>query len=168
MPQGNPQPGEKYMHFKDRMYEVTDIAYHSETMEKYVVYRALYGDHRTYIRPYDMFISEVDHEKYPEARQKYRFLYLPPDDEPAAGEADTGDRETSPDRSWVDRILDAGTPEERYEIVCSIRDGITDRLIDDIATVMDISIPEGELQERYRQLKECMRTIQKYESDRLR
>ena len=62
-----------YKHFKGDYYIVEDIAIHSETREKYVVYRALYEDAKLYIRPYDMFISEVDKEKYPKVEQKYRF-----------------------------------------------------------------------------------------------
>jgi len=62
-----------YRHFKGDLYLVEDVAIHSETKEKYVVYRALYGDLDLYIRPYDMFASEVDREKYPNVEQKYRF-----------------------------------------------------------------------------------------------
>ncbi len=61
-----------YRHFKGNYYLVLDVAYNSENNEKYVVYRALYGDNKLWIRPYDMFMSEVDHEKYPDVKQKYR------------------------------------------------------------------------------------------------
>ena len=62
-----------YKHFKGNYYIVTDIATDSETNEKYVVYRALYDDNNLWIRKLDMFLSEVDHDKYPDISQKYRF-----------------------------------------------------------------------------------------------
>lgn len=62
-----------YRHFKGDYYLVEEVATHSETKEKYVVYRRLYGDLTLWIRPLDMFLSEVDHEKYPNVEQKYRF-----------------------------------------------------------------------------------------------
>ena len=62
-----------YKHFKGDYYLVEDIANHSVTKEKYVVYRRLYGDNSLWIRPMDMFLSEVDQEKYPNVKQKYRF-----------------------------------------------------------------------------------------------
>ncbi|MCD7982464.1 MAG: DUF1653 domain-containing protein [Clostridiales bacterium] len=214
MAQGNPMPGEKYLHFKNRLYQVISVAYHSETMERYVVYQALYGDFKTYIRPYDMFVSEVDHEKYPEVSQKYRFRYLgDPADEasgnsplrqdisaessdaekpdaadrtqqtyerrPAApaegdavprkaGNAPTEDEPEGQINPWLDKILDARDFDEKYRIVCDMHRDITDQLIDDIAVVMDIAIPDGDLKSRYEQLKYCLRTRQKYEMRRLR
>lgn len=64
-----------YKHFKGDYYLVEDIAINSETNEKYVVYRALYGSNQLYIRPYEMFISKVDKSKYPNVSQEYRFEF---------------------------------------------------------------------------------------------
>ena len=79
-------PGTVVQHFKRGMlpeseladstmylYEILGVAHHTETGEQLVVYRALYGGGKLCARPLEMFLSETDREKYPEARQKYRF-----------------------------------------------------------------------------------------------
>lgn len=204
MAQGNPLPGEKYLHFKNKLYQVIAVAKHSETMEPYVVYQALYGDFGVYIRPYDMFVSEVDHEKYPEVTQKYRFAYVDHtknetlrteraehkkipvnqnveqqenvlDVTAAVSTAELQEqnmvqRESDVEEQidpWLLRFLDTDTMEEKYQIVCDIKNDITDRLIDDLAVAVDVVIPEGKLSDRYEQLKYCIRTRQKYEQTSL-
>ncbi len=77
--------GDVVQHFKREMiseeeakanmylYKIVGIAEHSETREMMVVYQALYGDFKMYVRPYTMFMSPVDKEKYPEIKQEFRF-----------------------------------------------------------------------------------------------
>ena len=62
-----------YRHFKGDYYLVEDVAIDSETDKELVIYRMLYEDNKLYARPKDMLLSEVDHEKYPQVEQKYRF-----------------------------------------------------------------------------------------------
>ena len=62
-----------YKHFKGDYYLLVDVAKHSETGEDYVVYRKLYEDCALWVRPLEMFLEEVDHEKYPKVEQQYRF-----------------------------------------------------------------------------------------------
>lgn len=62
-----------YKHFKGDYYLVEDIAKDSETQVEMVIYRKLYDNCELWIRPKEMFLSEVDQKKYPGVTQKYRF-----------------------------------------------------------------------------------------------
>lgn len=62
-----------YRHFKGDYYLIEGVAKHSEDKSEMVIYRKLYDDGSLWVRPLDMFLSEVDHKKYPHVKQKYRF-----------------------------------------------------------------------------------------------
>lgn len=68
--------GKVVKHFKGKLYLVVDVVKHSENMEELVLYKALYGEFGLFVRPKDMFLSEVDKVKYPNCKQKYRFQLI--------------------------------------------------------------------------------------------
>lgn len=176
-----PKSGELYRHFKNKLYQIVTVAKHSETGEELVIYQALYGDYLTYARPLEMFVSEVDHEKYLEVTQKYRFEKVERGEEEARENARpvkaenttvSAEKEDIESVNGVDarvmEFLDTEDFDMRYNILVSMRDDITDMQINTLAVALDVVIPEGELSDRYEQLKMCLRTRQKYESSRLR
>lgn len=65
--------GKKYRHFKGHLYQVIHIAKDSETLKDVIVYQDLSDNTKIWVRDYDMFMSKVDKEKYPEVKQEYRF-----------------------------------------------------------------------------------------------
>lgn len=67
--------GGTYKHFKGALIKVIAFAKHSETLEPMVIYEHL-DTGEIWVRPYEMFVSKVDKEKYPEVKQEYRFEYL--------------------------------------------------------------------------------------------
>lgn len=231
MSQNRPQAGERFLHFKKKLYQVITIAIHSETGEELVIYQALYGDYRIYARPLAMFTSEVDPEKYPEVTQKYRFELVSGEDfeevsvgaaqpdimasqpesaerpffmaegkeaegakAPYVTERRTSEQPKSERRSQFARqpksamvrkiseeqkngelsieelvmaFYDARHYERKYQILLQMEKGLTDIMIDNMAVSMDVVIPEGPLEKRYDELKRCVRTYAKYETDRV-
>ena len=176
--QRRPVVGETYKHFKDKNYKIIAIAHHSETGEELVIYQALYGDGMVCARPLDMFISEVDHEKYPEVKQKYRFEKIA--DAPEAGlktaplegkgvQATNEPAEKPLSQMTVEErmmaFFDEDDLEVRYQILLTMREEVTNTMIDNMAVVMDIVIPDGDIQKRFDDLRRAIQTKQRYEQN---
>lgn len=191
-------PGQIYRHFKGNLYQIVTVAIHSESGEKLVIYQKLYGDYAVHARPYDMFLSEVDRQKYPDIKQKYRFELVDneiksnqnvdaiikesinlTDDiiindtlntdniESVDSEEKSVDSEESADKRLIE-FLDADTFEEKRRVLINIKDGITDRLIDDMAAAIDVTVDEGDIDTRFMSLLNCINTRAKYEVNRFR
>lgn len=171
-----PVAGETYKHFKEKNYKIIAIAHHSETGEELVVYQALYGEGMVCARPLDMFVSEVDHEKYPEVKQKYRFEKIA--DAPEAGMITAplqgGDSANEPKEKPLSRMtaeekmmafFDEDDLEAKYQILLAMREDVTNTMIDNMAVVMDVVIPDGNIYNRYDDLKRAVQMKQRYEQN---
>lgn len=199
-----PRPQEIYRHFKGNMYQIVTLATHSETGEEMVVYQALYGNYKVYVRPLDMFMSEVDRSKYPSVQQKMRFEKVSPMQTPVTpketvtpqhkplpdfdrdhpvrlqldlkGADTTGVMSKSVDEEASDlnldplviRFMDADLASEKNDILSRLRPTITNDMIDIMAMSVGVVINEGDVYDRYEDLRNCLSTMEKFESTRLR
>lgn len=211
MERKRPVPYELFRHFKGNMYQIVSIAIHSETREEMVVYQALYGDYKVYVRPLDMFMSEVDHVKYPDVKQKYRFERIertsdgivlaeegvkPAQEETSENDvkSEARDREeirkqfrSEPykhsevmDKSidteakelnldpLVIEFMDADLAVDKNDILTKLRPIITNDMIDIMAMSLGVVVNEGDVYDRYNDLRTCLTTMEKFESTRLR
>jgi hypothetical protein len=185
--------GEFYKHFKNKLYQIIAIASHSETREKMVVYQALYGDFGVYVRPYDMFISEVDHEKYPDVLQKYRFekcdvnLEFRNDQNITNEVSENMDvkedtkvvsiesvqvEETIQEEGQISPLLleflECDTFEEKLDKFLMMKSKVDDRLLNDIAMSLDIIVDSKSLADKYEEIKGCLLTFVRFEDNRIR
>ncbi len=182
------RPGQFYRHFKNRLYQVVAVAAHSETGEQMVVYQALYGDYKVYVRPYEMFVSEVDHEKYPEVLQQYRFEQVefvlqekeedikaePVIEEPVITEPDKSSLsyEESKEKELVNpdlmHFLEADSYEDKLIVLESIKKRLTPQILQPIAMSLDYSLEEGDIMDQYESVRYYLETRIRYEGRRLR
>lgn len=183
-----PKPYEVYRHFKGNLYQIVAVALDSEDGSKQVVYQQLYSPFLVYVRPYDMFLSEVDHDKYPEVTQKYRFekveLLKKDENDGAAGNAEVQavieqqeivaqempkDSEESEELNpKLLEFLDASTYAARLRVLESMKNEITHEIINTISAALELKIEDGDLHHRYKDLKDCLAVYEKYECNRLR
>lgn len=187
-----PVPGEFYRHFKNKIYQIIAIAYHSETGEPMVVYQALYGEYKIWVRPLSMFMEEADHEKYPQATQKYRFerIRMNPNDQNGndgngyfKGCADMGESTgTEPDRT---EGLDASHPVNPYlleffdamdeknydkmlEALAKLAPKATQKEIGDICMVLDMQTSYGDIRVQAAEIRRHILRLKKFDGERLR
>lgn len=217
-----PRPQELYRHFKGNLYQVLTIAIHSETREEMVVYQALYGDYKVYVRPLEMFMSEVDRNKYPDVAQKYRFEKVSPASNSGLSDTITADKIQSEkktiempvtDKSLSDKpsgisqnldeqrenfrkepykaskvmeksideeaqelnmdplvieFMDADLAADKNDILSKLRPTITNDMIDIMAMSLGVVVNEGDVYDRFNDLRTCLSTMEKFESTRLR
>lgn len=254
-----PIPQQIYRHFKGNLYQVLTIAKHSETGEELVIYQALYGDFGVYARPLSMFVSEVDHAKYPEVQQRMRFeavdrtllgdekrfagarsasldaqrdvddriitsrrildtnpiaanvqtaaaqsygtrekIVVTPARKPAAedtfpavhemAEVDLTKKSSADNRHFDDfmnktveeeaeelnlnpmvvEFLDSDSAKARIQILERLRPIVTDEMIDIMAMAIDVEVDPGDVYDRLSDLKNCLDTMARFETERLR
>ncbi|MCL2050882.1 MAG: DUF1653 domain-containing protein [Lachnospiraceae bacterium] len=136
-----PKPQEIYQHLNGKRYQVISLAEHSETGEELVIYQALYDEYKVYARPLSMFMGEL---KAAEA------------DDPELKEVDP----------LVLEFLGADSHEKRLQILSILQLRISDSMINIMAASLDLEISDGEVEERYDELKHCLMTMRKFEINR--
>ena len=192
-----PVPGEFYRHFKNKLYQIVAVATHSETGEEMVVYQALYGDFKIWVRPLDMFLEEVDREKYPDAAPKYRFervrLVKPQNTENSVQNAgqpvqqvlaaqkspvnsSTAAQPADEDQPVNQDLLDFfdAMDEKNYDLMLECLTKLsahaTQKELDDICMVLDIHPPVGcdDVVSQIMFIKRHLAMIRKFDGERLR
>lgn len=188
-----PKVGEFYRHFKNHIYQIVAVATHTETKESMVVYQALYGTFSVYVRPLNMFLSEVDREKYPlekypQYTQKFRFEKIVLEDNekkedknlqkkkevrPIEKKEEKEEKEETfvarnIAESYMIEFLDATTYKKRIEILDMMKPSCTEHILQNLAVTLDINISERELELQFAEFRKALCVRMKYETGRLR
>ena len=162
-----PKAGQLYRHFKGNIYRIITLATHSETGETLVIYKRDDAEEKSYARPLDMFLSEVDHKKYPDVRDKYRFTLCSEDVLSDLGIDDAEVADASGLDPLLEAFLDAGSITEKIDRLYDMRKSANDEMLKFVAASLDIEV-SGDTQEKYDEILRALKAREKYESNRLR
>lgn len=169
-----PTPQQIYRHFKGNLYQIVTLAEHSESGEMLVVYQAMYGEFKVYARPLSMFMEKVDKNKYPDVKQEYRFepVDVKNNSPILQTEVSVTQEVSNEDEVTLDPLvlefLDADTYEQRLNILAALHHRITDEMINTMAIAIDVEVEEGDIEQRYEDLKNCLLLYDKFECNRMR
>ena len=168
-----PKPGEFYRHFKNNLYQVLAVAEHTETGELMVVYQALYGNFRIYVRPLSSFCSEVDREKYPAASQKMRFQKVElegeaPEGRETAFKEEAGEESGSGPHPLLMQFLDAEDTDGQIGVLTRMKGKITQQELDSIYLSLDMAPVTGDVNQQLLGIIRTLETRKKFDGSRLR
>ncbi len=163
-----PRPGDIYRHFKGNVYEIIIIARDSETLEEKVVYKEVGGD-AAYVRSLPMFVSPVDRLKYPDVVQEYRFEYIGEQMVSSEIEEEIPEETVQLENAeLIMNFLDQDTVKGKIHCLICAKDHISDNFLEIVAQSLDFVESESDLQKRYEAILQYLRTVEKYEKERLR
>lgn len=164
--------GERYRHYKGGLYQIVTVAVHTETEEDMVVYQALYGDYKVFARPLKMFLETVKDEA---GNVVPRFAKEDKSFEKTSSIRDISAKKEETENSVVQGVnpllitfLDAESSVEKLEILHRMRKSIDNKTISDMAAALDIVIEEKDMDERIKDLENCLQTRARFETTRLR
>lgn len=194
MEQNMPIPGTRYFDREKRQYQLMLVADHSKTNEKMAVYQALFGGFEYFTEPLGIFMTEKTEVSseigrtggskwsrpavlQTEAANPVQDPIAKTENQKLKTEDSSVCQPVQPHHQTLEEemanpilleFLDAETLEEKYQVIKSLGNSITNRLIDDFSVVLDLVIPDGSLDSRYMQLLSSVRTMQKFETNRFR
>ena len=194
MEQNMPIPGTRYFDREKRQYQLMLVADHSKTNEKMAVYQALFGGFEYFTEPLGIFMTEKTEVSseigrtggskwsrpavlQTEAANPVQDPIAKTENQKLKTEDSSVCQPVQPHHQTLEEemanpilleFLDAETLEEKYQVIKSLGNSITNRLIDDFAVVLDLVIPDGSLDSRYMQLLSSVRTMQNFDKNRFR
>lgn len=150
--------GDFYTNSQGKLYQVITEAEYIETGENVIVYQELQGAYKVYIRSTAMFLNEM--RKYEEGETVSDTV----SSQSSIEEYDS-DEDINPNLLV---FLEADSYQEKLNVLETLRNHLDDMMIDDFCVSLDLTIDEGTLEEKYSELKNCLKMRARYESNRLR
>ena len=158
-----PKKGDIYRHFKGNLYEVIIIARDSETLEEKVVYKAVDGED-AYVRTLSMFLSKVDHVKYPDVKQEFRFELITNEQVIDLPKAEP----IMENQNMIFDFLDLDSTNDKIQYLMHNKEKVTENFLSVVAQSLDFSESKGDLEERFEDILKYLRTVSRYENTRFR